>query len=233
VIEIVRGPTRSPVSTGLLLRTIENLTNLTGVLYTGYPVIGLQNVSAIDGFLIMKDRGLVIFDIVEDSKPVFRIEERDELFNAVHSRLLSNKDLARSRGRLKFELNVFTFAPGWPESAGSPETFCTAESLAARIRELPLSTVSDDDFRKLIAEIQAITHLRPKTNRVASKPNSKGAILNEAEKSIANLDRQQSRAVIETSYSIQRIRGLAGSGKTIVLNSLHSTWINFWDPNVQ
>ena len=37
------------------------------------------------------------------------------------------------------------------------------------------------------------------------------------ENSIAALDRSQSKAVIETVDGVQRIRGLAGSGKTIVL----------------
>ena len=37
------------------------------------------------------------------------------------------------------------------------------------------------------------------------------------EKSIATLDQQQNRAAIETVEGVQRIRGLAGSGKTIVL----------------
>ncbi|WP_198143766.1 MULTISPECIES: hypothetical protein [Burkholderia cepacia complex] len=37
------------------------------------------------------------------------------------------------------------------------------------------------------------------------------------EDSIANLDSRQSEAVIETVDGVQRIRGLAGSGKTIVL----------------
>jgi len=43
------------------------------------------------------------------------------------------------------------------------------------------------------------------------------------EDSIANLDSQQSAAVVETYEGVQRIRGLAGSGKTIVLASRSHT----------
>ncbi|MGS0756693.1 DEAD/DEAH box helicase, partial [Roseateles sp. GG27B] len=47
--------------------------------------------------------------------------------------------------------------------------------------------------------------------------DSRGAKLKRIEESIANLDQHQSQAVIETVDGVQRIRGLAGSGKTIVL----------------
>ena len=47
---------------------------------------------------------------------------------------------------------------------------------------------------------------------------SQGVVkLNVLERSIATLDHQQSKAVMETVGGVQRIRGLAGSGKTIVL----------------
>ena len=55
--------------------------------------------------------------------------------------------------------------------------------------------------------------------------------IDDLEKSISNLDVQQGRAVIETVNGVQRIRGLAGSGKTIVLalkaaylHSQHPEW---------
>ena len=53
--------------------------------------------------------------------------------------------------------------------------------------------------------------------RHISSPQSRGAKLGHFEDSIATLDMLQSKAVIETVDGVQRIRGLAGSGKTIVL----------------
>ena len=49
------------------------------------------------------------------------------------------------------------------------------------------------------------------------KSDSKGAKLKLLEDTVANLDHKQSAAVIETVNGPQRIRGLAGSGKTIIL----------------
>lgn len=217
MIESVKGPTRSPASTALLLKGIDSVIDLDGILYTGYPVVGLQTASAIDGLLITREKGMVIFDIVEDSIPSDRSNIRDELFNALHSRLISNKELAARRGVLKIKLHVFTFAPAWPTHQTYPETIYTIQSLIDHLHALESAGITNEDYRKLQAELQAITQLRPKIARSISHPDSKGSILNDAEKSIANLDKQQSKAVIETSFGIQRIRGLAGSGKTIVL----------------
>ncbi len=60
--------------------------------------------------------------------------------------------------------------------------------------------------------------IKPKKKRLnVVRKDSKGAILKEIEKEIANLDRRQKQGAIETPIGPQRIRGLAGSGKTVVL----------------
>ena len=64
-----------------------------------------------------------------------------------------------------------------------------------------------------------------------TSPESKGSILKSLESEIANLDQWQKHAAIESPNGPQRIRGLAGSGKTIVLalkaaylHALNPTW---------
>jgi superfamily I DNA and RNA helicase len=54
--------------------------------------------------------------------------------------------------------------------------------------------------------------------------------LKRLEDSIATLDHRQNRAVIETIDGVQRIRGLAGSGKTIVL-ALKAAYLHTQHPN--
>lgn len=70
----------------------------------------------------------------------------------------------------------------------------------------------------MVSVIQAISTIRKgRKKRDVQKQDSRGAKLKRLENSIANLDNLQGRAVIETVDGVQRIRGLAGSGKTIVL----------------
>src|SRR5206468_3119927 len=66
--------------------------------------------------------------------------------------------------------------------------------------------------------LQSLSTIRKaRTKRTVVQPDSRGARLQHLEDSIATLDMLQSKAVIETVDGVQRIRGLAGSGKTIVL----------------
>ena len=68
------------------------------------------------------------------------------------------------------------------------------------------------------AAIQRVGTIKPTVKRSnISHAGSRGAIIQQIEKAIANLDQWQKRAAIETPDGPQRIRGLAGSGKTIVL----------------
>ncbi|MCA9474005.1 MAG: DEAD/DEAH box helicase [Nitrospira sp.] len=81
-----------------------------------------------------------------------------------------------------------------------------------------LEAGDEDVFPTLVAVIQSISTLRRgRKKRELHNPDSRGTKIKALEDSIANLDTQQSAAVIETYNGVQRIRGLAGSGKTIVL----------------
>ena len=70
-----------------------------------------------------------------------------------------------------------------------------------------------------------MTTIKPAKRRItATDPASRGSTLKEIEKNIANLDRWQKEAAIESPEGPQRIRGLAGSGKTVVLALKAAYW---------
>ena len=66
----------------------------------------------------------------------------------------------------------------------------------------------------------------------ATTEGSRGWILKELEKKVANLDKIQMSAAIEISDNVQRIRGLAGSGKTIVL-ALKAAYMHVTNPSLK
>ena len=76
----------------------------------------------------------------------------------------------------------------------------------------------DGVFRAVLSVLENIATIRkgPRRRPITSQ-DSRGARLGRLEDTMATLDTTQSRAVIESTDGIQRIRGLAGSGKTIVL----------------
>ncbi len=94
------------------------------------------------------------------------------------------------------------------------------------------SSTDFDDSSSLQAALQRVSTIKPAKKRSAvEQPSSRGARLKEIERNIANLDRWQKAAAIESPEGPQRIRGLAGSGKTVVLalkaaylHTLHPDW---------
>ena len=219
MVDIIRGASEKPVSTEALINFVSNAGITEGILYTGYPIIGgIEDKSSLDAILITPENGITVFDVVEESDVSDRTALRDELYNIVLQRLIGYKELAAKRGELKAKLSVLTVAPAWKNLAEKDEeTIFDAMDLNRFVNENKQTNFTKEDYRKLLQAIQAITNLKQKPPRKVKNENSKGAILNEIEKSVSNLDRQQSKAVIETVVGVQRIRGLAGSGKTIVL----------------
>ncbi|BCW69991.1 ATP-binding domain-containing protein [Arthrobacter sp. NicSoilB8] len=106
---------------------------------------------------------------------------------------------------------------------------------AATIHEA-LSRMVSADFEPEIHEralsaLQSMSSIRRSgAVRPVRREDSRGAILKRLEDSIATLDAQQSHAVIETAEDVQRIRGLAGSGKTVVL-ALKAAYLHAQHPD--
>lgn len=218
MVTIITGTSNKPVASEQLKNYFQAQINLTGYLYIGYPIIGTINGAyPIDALWISPDKGLVVFNLVEGKEIDGYEDEQDDCANKVESKLKGYKQLMIKR-RLCVDINVITFAPAIVRITDCKEEYplCNESSLDNIIRDL--SWDESDYYENLVSVIQAISTIRKgKKKREISDPESKGAKLRSLEDSIANLDNRQSRAVIETVDGVQRIRGLAGSGKTIVL----------------
>ena len=80
-----------------------------------------------------------------------------------------------------------------------------------------LALCDKKSFPYINTVIESLVNLKPKRKRDIKDEASLGAIVRDIEKQIANLDAYQKKAALEISNGPQRIRGLAGSGKTIIL----------------
>ena len=218
---IVRGDLKSkPIASEQLANVFENLSDtLNGTLYVGYPIIGTsQGGYQIDALLITKETGLFVFNLVEGVDNVDYEGIQDENYTKLKSKLIQNKDLIKKR-ELDFEIYTITFAPSWKKESNDAEYPCFNDEIGltrffSKFKEQDNSKY----FEKILSVLQSITTIRKSKSRLyIKKENSRGAKLKKIEDSIANLDRNQSTAVIETVEGVQRIRGLAGSGKTIIL----------------
>lgn len=221
MVNVVRGDISKPISSKRLAEYFEKRNDISGSLYLGYPIIGTsQGGYQIDALLVSREHGVVVFNIVEGIERNINLEEiQDESVTKIQSKLLQDKSLTNRR-RLMVEVGVVTFAPAWNNKPTD-----ISDGYFVALSEDELSEFLDSQkwdhgeyFERLNSVIQAITSIRRRRQRDnIQKEDSRGAKLRKLEDSIANLDRNQSAAVIETVEGVQRVRGLAGSGKTIVL----------------
>jgi superfamily I DNA and RNA helicase len=235
---VVRGGTTKPVSSQKLAAYFETRTDIEGYLYIGYPIIGTADGGyQIDALLLSKQHGAIIFYLIEglydENKNSEIVDIQDENYTKLESKLKQHKDLTKGRN-LATALNVTTFAPAWKNRSDIDSRILVTDG---DLNSFLLINIQSDNqaqaYPKLLSVIQSITTIRNRTKRdYVKKLDSRGAKLKKLEDSIANLDRHQSRAVIETVEGVQRIRGLAGSGKTIVL-ALKVAYLYATNPNLK
>ncbi|MHB8987481.1 MAG: DEAD/DEAH box helicase [Desulfobulbia bacterium] len=217
MINTVWGSTDKPVSSTRLAELLSEEPDLEGTLYIGYPIIGTPEGSfPIDALLVSPTKGLVLFSVVEGRTLPDYAEAQDEGFNKMQAKLLQHQTLIHKR-QLLVGIHTVTFAPAIAKLDDDKEyLLCNADNLVSAIKEL--KDFDTEVFPSLVSVIQAISTLRRgRKKRDLRNQNSRGTKIKALEDSIANLDSQQSAAVVETYEGVQRIRGLAGCGKTIVL----------------
>ena len=236
MVNIIRGEINKPASSKLLSDYFEHKEDITGTLYLGYPIVGAsQGGYQIDALLVSKEHGAIIFNLVEQTEVDLDIEDsQDDIFNKFRSKLLQYKSLTKKR-KLTVEIGVATLAPAWPSHLARVDNDYPILLDINHLDQLLSAQfwLENSYFESLISVVQSVTSIRKRTQRsYVKEDNSRGARLRRIEESIANLDRQQSAAVIETAPGVQRIRGLAGSGKTIVLalkvaylHTIHPDWL--------
>ncbi|MER9328983.1 ATP-binding domain-containing protein [Mesorhizobium sp. M0488] len=235
MVNVIWGATKKPISSQQLARFFEGYVHDEGDLFVGYPVLATpEGAFSIDALLISPSRGVVIFDLVEGKVVGDYTNRQDDCVNTLETKFRSHKPLMAGR-RLIVEPRVITYAPAASISDLAVDNFplCNDENLQETLDQLiGYQWQPSTAYNSVIAVIQAISTIRRgKRSRSAVNPDSLGARLKGLEDSIANLDVFQGRAVIETVQGVQRIRGLAGSGKTIILalkaaylHSQHPEW---------
>lgn len=219
MIATIWGATRKPVSSKQLESVLASQAQLQGNLYIGYPIIGTpEGAFPIDALLVSPETGLLVVNLVEGKDLSGFQEAQDDSFTKIRAKLLQHKALIAHRD-LTVPIAVVTFAPAinrssLPTAAEYP--VCNSDTLPDFLTNL--NWTNNASYPALVATIQAISTIRRgKRKREIQNPQSRGSKVKALEDSIANLDNMQSAAVVETFEGVQRIRGLAGSGKTIVL----------------
>lgn len=220
--DIVRGFITKPQQTKMLITSISEYFKTygdKGTLYLGYPLTaGSDSKVTIDAMLLSENLGMVsfIFENHSLSKEDLK-DEQDALYYHLDFYLKKYKSLRQGRTTI-VSPTVITIVTDENETLASSEDyiFCLPENISYTLLRLP--KFDKRYYKELCEALQKVTNIRPqkKRNNIVHQ-NSKGWIIREIEKEIANLDEWQKKAALEVPDGPQRIRGLAGTGKTIVL----------------
>ena len=226
-INVVKGATRKPASSDVLANLLGDMDELSGQLFIGYPIVPTPDgPHSLDALLVSEDAGIVVFDLIEGSDPGDYQARQDDAANLLESSLRNHRGLM-DRRNLRIPIHTISFSTRTSALDCGQDGYAIVnqDTILKELKQLEWPKSNGNIHDIALSAIQGISTVRkggPRRN--LSKKDSRGAKLKHLEDSIATLDPSQSDAVIETVEGVQRIRGLAGSGKTIVLALKAAYW---------
>lgn len=215
-----------------------------GILYLGYSLTkNAEEMLRTDALLIGQKCGVVAFNFPEQSANDLEkiYVAQDKLFNNLDFYFRGYPALMERR-KLFFEFRVASIVPAVDFDFDKENySIITTENLPQFLAEG--ENLSEESYRRICEALQKISGMKPAKERAnVENVNSLGGKIKQIEKQIANLDIWQQKAAMEIPDGPQRIRGLAGSGKTIILawkaadlHAQHPEWniaVTFWSKSL-
>lgn len=144
------------------------------------------------------------------------IQRLDGAFNQIFARLIKYPRLRTGRAQLKFKVDAFIWAP---EGESSDDVVVGLAQLDQRFHGLVGQDLEPDAYAEMLSVLDGSKALiRAKERKTDTFPGtSRIATIASLEEEIRRFDRDQRVAYMTEVAGLQRIRGLAGSGKTVVL----------------
>lgn len=199
-----------------LIKSLQE-TALSGEMYVGYPIfydpISCNEVR-ID-ILVVSYSGVVIINYIDDVTLDYT-ELQDRLYNKVDSKL-RNYDFLVKKRKLFFDISQVTYSEKKIQPIDEYNIVFSNEELCAKIVELMTFNFTEDQYSNILSGFQEAYGISKRTYRPVVVPGTKSALVNNMEKIIERYDRNQMEAILSDPIGIQRIRGMAGSGKTVIL----------------
>jgi superfamily I DNA and RNA helicase len=145
------------------------------------------------------------------------IEQLDGAYSQVFSRLVKYPRLRAGRAQLKVGVDACVWTP---EGEHGNDVLVGLPALEGQLNELrQIQRLDEEVFEELVSVIDGSKALiRPKERKTEGyAETSRVAIISRIEEEIRRFDRDQRVAYMTEISGPQRVQGLAGSGKTVVL----------------
>lgn len=168
--------------------------------------------------LVSKEYGVIFFRCLPSKESYDNIEKSklDELDSHIFSKINKREEFRLNRRELKINVTPYVFIHN---SSSNTEGIINLSSVENVIKQNKSASLTSEEFLILVATIEGTLNLKKKADRQLNSDEilTKGKILSILQNKEASFDRQQKKAALNIIESPQRIRGLAGSGKTVIL----------------
>lgn len=191
---------------------------IVGELYLGYPIyvdeVANRKIS-VDMALITKI-GVYIFNIL--TTPVTDYGEiQDDIYAKVEAKFKKQNFLFK-RKKLIFDFETITYTT---VKIQEMEDYPLVTSISDTIKYIDDTALekefSDELYSKILSGLQEAYGINTHRDRGIVEEGTKAYAINQMTSLIERYDSRQMEAILSDTVGIQRIRGMAGSGKTIVL----------------
>lgn len=197
----------------------------TGVVYYDFPTYSdYETIShKPDALLVSAHHGIIAIRFIDDLETSKNIDLIDESLSQFCSlligRLLRSPTLRSGLSQLRFEVWPVLISHGKDisvESCAIARSFDGLAKFLSELKDPKLDANALSEMRSVIEGAKALT--RPRKRIIDDSERQVFAVaLAKLENEIANFDQQQRRAALVIVQGPQRIRGLAGSGKTVII----------------
>jgi superfamily I DNA and RNA helicase len=209
-----------------LIKHLEDLEEILsirdGIIYYDFPLFRDENNRLYRPNLILASRnyGLVLFAISND------VSEADvvlsQIDSVVYAKLLKSPFLRKGKREIIIPILSIIYTTqelDHKDNKIESDVASTFVNLKELLSTNKSALLADKQWKELISLIEGGKGItRPKERDLSGlSPTSKGTIIAKIEEEIVTFDKDQRLAAITMVDGPQRIRGLAGSGKTIVL----------------
>ncbi|MDF2800680.1 MAG: helicase [Anaerocolumna sp.] len=184
-----------------------------GYIYSGYPIYNdrfSEEPIKVDAILI-SNKGVLIIHITQQKLLDFQ-DIQDVLYNKIEIKLKNYKFLLKNR-MLLFNINVVSVCENTQPTANVVNNVA---ELISYCKDALNDSVDYELIKRINSAIQEAYGLGKREN-IEFEKGTKSELIANMNEIIETHDTRQMEAILADPVGIQRIRGMAGSGKTIVL----------------
>lgn len=219
------------------------------LLYYRFPIFKNFDDSIIRPTLLLVDSsfGLILIDCDDHTNRLLtekaldsKLDEIGQVSSQLISRLIKypNLRVKRRPDRLICSVTQVLFAPNLEHLPALEENICIVNHLEGLTeilkdaRQNQGTPLPNNTLREIYSVLDGSRALPKPKIRSESLPNNKAWLLENLEQEIATFDQKQRLAALALVDGPQRVRGLAGSGKTVIL-AMKASLIHLQDPNAK